>query len=185
MSSNIRVIDVNEDASPEARELRDAKQEAPTEEPIEEAKQEAPTEEPIEEVKEEVVNEVVEEVKQEVMVEKKIKAQDKLVRCPKCSREMKMKSFRYGHQQKCQGGIENTPVKPFSKPRAKPKAQPKPQPKIENTIEKQEVVELPTPQPTQPQLTPYEIARQSYIQMKEAQRARKIEKINMFKSKMF
>ena len=34
---------------------------------------------------------------------------------------MKYKNFRYGHQQKCQGGIENKPVKPHTKARAKPK----------------------------------------------------------------
>ena len=114
------------------------------------------------------------------MVEKKIKAQDKLVRCPKCSREMKMKNFRYRHQQKCQGGLENTPVKPFSKPRAKPKAQPK----IENVVEAPPPVKATQevgnqvfkPTPVQPQLSPYEVARQSYIQIKEEVRQKKIEK---------
>ena len=32
----------------------------------------------------------------------------------------KLKNFRYGHQQRCQGGIENKPVKPHTKARAKP-----------------------------------------------------------------
>ena len=98
----------------------------------EEAKQEEAIEQPIEEVKEEVVNEVVEEppqetkevieeVKEEIKKETtKVKAQDRMVRCPKCNREMKYKNFRYGHQQKCQGGIENKPVKPHTKARAKP-----------------------------------------------------------------
>ena len=98
----------------------------------EEAKQEEVIEQPIEEVKEEVVNEVVEEpqqetkevieeVKEEIKQETtKVKAQDRMVRCPKCNREMKYKNFRYGHQQRCQGGIENKPVKPHTKARAKP-----------------------------------------------------------------
>ena len=43
-----------------------------------------------------------------------------MVRCPKCNKEMKYENFRYGHQQKCQGGIENKPVKPHTKARAKP-----------------------------------------------------------------
>ena len=99
----------------------------------EEAKQEEAIEQPIEEVNEEVVNEVVEEPHiqetKEVIEETKeqpkeentkVKAQDKMVRCPKCNKEMKYKNFRYGHQQKCQGGIENKPVKPHTKARAKP-----------------------------------------------------------------
>ena len=182
--SNIKVIDINEEAKQEV--IGEAKQEVPPE-IIEEAK----------EVKEEAVNEVIEqpkieqEPKNEVVeevckeIKKPEKIQDKLITCPKCNKSMKLKSHRYKHEKACQGTLKQKAVKPFSKPRAKPKAQPKAQPKIENTIEKQEVVKAPTPQPTQPQLTPYEIARQSYIQMKEAQKARKIEKINMFKSKMF
>ena len=175
--SNIKVIDINEEAQQEAPPeiIEEAKQEAS----IEEAKQE----ETVEELKPEVVNEVVEEVCKEIKKPEKI--QDKVITCPKCNKSMKLKSYRYKHEKACSGTLEQKPVKPFSKPRAKPKAQPKAQPKMENTIEKQEVVRASTPQPTQPQLTPYEIARQSYIQMKEAQKARKIEKINMFKSKMF
>ena len=185
MSSNIKVVDINEEAKLEP--IEEAKEEVIEEakpeqnEVVEEVKQEAPTEE--------VKKEVVEEAREEVMVEKKIKAQDKLVRCPKCSREMKMKSFRYGHQQKCQGGLENTPVKPFSKPRAKLRAQPK----IENVVEApppvkalQEVSnQVFKPTPVHPQLSPYEVARQSYIQMKEEVRQKKNEKINSFKPKMF
>ena len=92
----------------------------------EEAKQEEAIEQPIEEVKEEV-NEVVEEppqetkevIEEETKEQPKVKAQDRMVRCPKCNKEMKYKNFRYGHQQKCQGGIENKPVKPHTKARAK------------------------------------------------------------------
>ena len=181
--SSITVVDINEQAKQEV---------------IEEAKQEVPPEinEEAKEVKEEAVNEVIEQPKNEVVEEeckeiKKpekiqdakpcVKTQDKLITCSKCNKSMKLKSYRYKHEKACQGTLEQKAVKPFSKPRAKPKAQPK----IENTIQKQEVVELPTHQTTQPQLTPYEIARQSYIQMKEELKARKIEKINNFKSKMF
>ena len=94
----------------------------------EEAKQEEAIEQPIEEVKEEV-NEVVEKppiqetkevIEEETKEQPKVKAQDKMVRCPKCNKEMKYKNFRYGHQQKCQGGIENKPVKPHTKARVKP-----------------------------------------------------------------
>ena len=101
----------------------------------EEGKQEEAIEQPIEEVKEEVnevveeppreTKEVIEETKEQPKVKAQdakpfVKAQDKMVRCPKCNKEMKYKNFRYGHQQKCQGGIENKPVKPHTKARAKP-----------------------------------------------------------------
>ena len=108
--SSIKVVDINNE---------EGKQEEAIEQPIEEVK---------EEVKEEVVNEVVEEppqetkevIEEETKEQPKVKAQDRMVRCPKCNKEMKYKNFRYGHQQKCQGGIENKPVKPHTKARAKP-----------------------------------------------------------------
>ena len=190
--SNIKVVDINEEAKLE---------------PIEEAKEEV-----IEEAKEEVANEVVEEAKPEQNetvvnevkpdddtnevveeackeIKKPEKTMDKIITCPKCNKSMKLKSYRYKHEKLCAGTLEQKPVKPFSKPRAKPKAQTK----IES------VVEAPPPvkatqevsnqvfksTPVQPQLSPYEVARQSYIQMKEEVRKKKIEKINSFKSKMF
>ena len=122
--SSIKVVDINNE---------EAKQEEAIEQPIEEAKEEV----------NEVVNEVVEEppvqetkevieedvklansshelcVKEVIQETKPVRAQDKMVRCPKCNKEMKYKKFRYGHQQRCQGGIENKPVKPHTKARAK------------------------------------------------------------------
>ena len=152
----------------------------------EEAKQEEAIEQPIEETKEEVnevVNEVVEEpaqqetkeVKEEVKEEQpkeettKVKAQDKMVRCPKCNKEMKYKNFRYGHQQRCQGGIENKPVKPHTKARAKP------------IIKQVEVYEVEEPKPIKKQIPPmlqpsnpltditnhYAILQNQYIQQKK------------------
>ena len=59
---------------------------------------------------------------------------------------MKLKNYRYGHQQRCQGGIENKPVKPHTKARAKPKAQPIVQ-DVEEEIPQQTIS---TPQLTQP-----------------------------------
>ena len=131
--SNIKVIDINEEI----------KQEAPIEEPSEEAKEE--------------VNEVVEEAPpetktvEETQEEPKelfnpVKAQDKLVRCPKCNKEMKLKLLRYNHQQKCQGTLEQKPVKQFSKPRAMPK--PKAQPIQQE--EEEEIIQQHKPKLTQP-----------------------------------
>ena len=81
----------------------------------------------VEEVKE-VKQEVEEQPKEEEREPppKPVRAQDKLVRCPKCNREMKLKSFRYGHEQKCQGTLEQKPVKPHTNPRPKQQSKPKP-----------------------------------------------------------
>ena len=167
--SSIKVIDINE-----------------------EAKQEETVEQPIEEAKEEVSNEVVEELPivdtkeepkeevNEVAVEKKVSPQDKMVRCPKCNKEMKLKSFRYfNHEKTCSGTLEQKPVKPFSKPRATPK--PKAQPIVQDVEE--EIIEQPKPKPklTQPVsnqvLKPsnplnditnhYQLLQQQFIQQKK------------------
>ena len=177
--SSIKVVDVNNE---------EAKQEEAIEQPIEEAKEEVNeiVEEPPEGTKE-----VIEETKQENEPVKaqdtkpSVKSQDKLVRCPKCSREMKLKNYRYGHQQRCQGGIENKPVKPHTKARAKPKQlsqsesslgqSPKPQPIVEDVEE--EIPQLTQPvikqilKPTNPLVditNHYQLLQQQYIQQKQA-----------------
>ena len=143
----------------------------------EEAKQEEAIEQPIEDVKE-VVNEVVEEPPQQETKEVKeepkqettnVKAQDRMVRCEKCNKEMKYKNFRYGHQQRCQGGIENKPVKPHTKARAKP------------IIKQVEVYEVEEPKPIKKQIPTmlqpsnplhditnhYQLLQNQYIQQKK------------------
>ena len=204
--SSIKVVDVNNE---------EAKQEEVIEQPIEEAKEEV--NEIVEEPPQETANgskEVIEETKQENEPVKAqdakpsvkaqdakpcVKTQDKLVRCPKCSREMKLKNYRYGHQQRCQGGIENKPVKPHTKARAKPKAQlsqsesslgqsPKPQPIVQDVEE--EIPQLTQPvikqilKPTNP-LTDitnhYQLLQQQYIQQKQAKYQNLCQ--NMFSSK--
>ena len=141
-------------------------------------------EQPIEDVKEvvnEVVNEVVEEppvqetkevieeTKEVIQETKPVRAQDKMVRCPKCNKEMKYKNFRYGHQQRCEGGIENKPVKPHTKARAKP------------IIKQVEVYEVEEPKPIKKQMPPmlqptnpltditnhYALLQNQYIQQKK------------------
>ena len=166
----------------------------------EEAKQEEVIEQPNEEVKEEVVNEVVEEPPQEtangslnsnsVGVEtkevieetkeqpkeetKKVKAQDRMVRCPKCNKEMKFKNFRYGHQQKCQGGIENKPVKPHTKARAKPiikQVEVNEQPQEEQQPEPKPAIKQQIPQQPSNPLTDitnhYQLLQNQFIQQKK------------------
>ena len=164
--SSIKVVDINEEA----------KQEEPTEQ-IEEVKEEVNevVEEPA--IQQETKTEEVEEVCKEVKpVAQKVKAQDKLVRCPKCSREMKLKSYRYGHEQKCQGTLEQKAVKPFSKPRATPK--PKAQPIQQPIIQEVQQPKLTQPvsnqilktQPTNPLIditNHYQLLQQQYIQQKK------------------
>ena len=172
--SNIKVIDINEEAKQEVEPIQN-------EEATEQIEHE-PTNEVVDNPPVEEVEKTKEEPKQEQQPKPKPKPKPSdRVDCKTCGKNLSYKNYRYRHEKICTA--EPKPVKPQAKP--KPKAQPKPQPKIENTIEKQEVVKEPTPQAIQPQLTPYEIARQSYIQMKEELKARKIEKINNFKSKMF
>ena len=167
--SSIKVVDVNNE---------EAKQEEPTEQ-IEEANEETKNavveEAPAHE--QETKTEEVEESKEVLQVEKKVSPQNKLVRCPKCNREMKLKSYRYGHEQKCQGTLEQKPVKPFSKPRATPK--PKVQPIIKDVEEEEQPITKPklsTPvsnqvlKPTNPLIditNHYQLLQNQYIQQKK------------------
>ena len=185
--SSIKVVDVNNE---------EAKQEEAIEQPIEEVKVKEEANEIVEEPPQETANgskEVIEETQEQDTkpsvkaqdTKPSVKAQDKLVRCPKCSREMKLKNYRYGHQQRCQGGIENKPVKPHTKARAKPKQlsqsesslgqSPKPQPIVQDVEE--EIPQLTQPvkkqilKPTNPLsdiTNHYQLLQQQYIQQKQA-----------------
>ena len=162
--SSIKVVDVNNE---------EGKQEEAIEQPIEEVKEEV--NEVVEEPPQET-NEFIEEVKEEPKQETtKVKAQDRMVRCPKCNREMKYKNFRYGHQQRCQGGIESKPVKPHTKARAKPIIK-----QVEVSEQPQEVQQQKAPKPVIKQQIPqqpsnplmditnhYQLLQNQYIQQKK------------------
>ena len=174
----ITVVDVNEEAKQEVVE-------EPTQ--IEEAtEQTEPTN--VESTNKVVDNPPVEEVektKEEPKQEPKpkLKAKPKpsdRVDCKTCGKNLSYKNYRYRHEKIC--SAEPKPVKP----QATPKAKATPKPKIEvKEAPKPEILKDISNQVIQPQLSPYDLARQSYIQMKEELRAKKIEKINNFKSKMF
>ena len=159
--SSIKVVDINNE---------EAQQEEAIEQPIEEVKEEV--NEVVEEPPQET-NEAIEETKEQPKEETtKVKAQDKMVRCPKCNKEMKYKNFRYGHQQKCQGGIENKPVKPHTKARAKPiikQVEVHEQPQEEQKPEPKPVIKQQS-QPSNP-LTDitnhYQLLQNQYIQQKK------------------
>ena len=173
--SSITVVDVNEEAKQEVVE-------EPTQ--IEEATEQVerePTNEVVDNPPVEEVGKVNEEPKQEPKPKPKAKpkASDR-VDCKTCGKNLSYKNYRYRHEKIC--SAEPKPVKP----QANPKAKATPKPKIEvKEAPKPEILKDISNQVIQPQLSPYDIARQSYIQMKEELRAKKIEKINIFKSKMF
>ena len=119
--SSIKIVDVNNEETPQEVEVK------PT---IEEAKEEvAPA---VEETQPDIKNEVVaqtneetkpkEEPKAEAKAEAKVKAQetnemssrvkaqDRLITCPKCNKTMKTKSYRYNHEKICQGNLTDRPV---------------------------------------------------------------------------
>ena len=147
--SSIKVVDVNE----EARQCPASNSEAPQQEltPVVKETSKEETLPVVEESKEEITNNVVEEVEPTIPVvpnteakvtaEAKVKAQDRLITCPKCNKTMKTKSYRYNHEKICQGNLTDRPVKP------KAKAKPKPE-TIHETID-EETIERP-PAPKQP-----------------------------------
>ena len=158
--SSIKVVDVNNE---------EVKQEEPIEEPIEEAKEEV--NEIVDEAPPQEKNEVIEEVKEET---KQVKAQDKMITCPKCNKSMKLKSYRYKHEKTCSGTLEQKAVKPFSKPRATPKA--KTQPIVKEVVEVQPKPIQPVsnqilqPQPRNPLsdiTNHYQLLHQQYVQQKK------------------
>ena len=118
-----------------------------------------------------VDNPPVEEVKEEV---KETKADAKQVQCPKCSKFMSLKNFRYRHEKLCT--TEPKPVKPQAKPKGKSK--PKPIIKQVEVYEQTQEEQKPEPKPvikqqSQPSnpLTDitnhYQLLQNQYIQQKK------------------
>ena len=164
--SSITVADVNEEAKQEVVE-------EPTQ--IEEATEQVehePTNEVVDNPPVEEVEKTKEESKQEPKpkLKAKPKASDR-VDCKTCGKNLSYKNYRYRHEKIC--SAEPKPVKP----QANPKAKATPKPKIEvKEAPKPEILKDISNQVIQPQLSPYDLVRQSYIQMKEELRAKKIEK---------
>ena len=173
MTSNIKVVDVNEEAKQDTPEVK-----------TEEAPQQ------VEETQNEVVNEVINEPVIEPVIEKKEEPpkpeatpkpetlQDK-VRCPKCLRELTVKAFKYRHEKTFQGKLSEKPVKPHTKPKAKPTPKPEPaeiQTPVQSSINPPMSENLPPPSekpPSQPihQINPlmshYQLLQQQYMQQKQ------------------
>ena len=141
MASNIKIVDVIEEGKQEENE---------TVEPIPDEVNNEPVIENVVEPTEEVANKLPEQVKPEPKkkeppiaidqpVKQNVRQQDKLVKCPQCDKQMKLKSYRYKHELTCKGKLEDIPRKPKAMP--KPKAHP---------IEQEEEIIQPKPKLTQP-----------------------------------
>ena len=144
MTSNNKIVDINEEAKQETNNE--------TVEPIQEEPNNEPAIENVVEPNEEVVNEppdVKPEPKKKELpipldqpVKQNVRQQDKLVKCPKCDKQMKLKSYRYKHETTCKGKLEDIPKKPKAMP--KPKVQ-----QVQQTV--QEPVQEPVVQSTSAQ----------------------------------
>ena len=178
--SNIKVIDVNEEAKQEAVEEPPVIEEA-TEQIEQEHEVSCSIREPTNEV---VDNPPVEEAKEEVVEKPKVKAKPKLtdkVDCKTCGKSLSYKNYRYRHEKIC--SEEPKPVKPQANPKGKSK--PKAQPIIQD-VEK-EIPQLTQPvkqqilKPTNPLADArqslasirditnhYQLLQQQYIQQKQA-----------------
>ena len=144
MTNNIKIVDVIEEGKQEENE---------SVKPIpEETKNEAVIEQPPE--RDEIVSAPPEQPKPEPKkkeppiaidqpVKQNVRQQDKLVKCPQCDKQMKLKSYRYKHELTCKGKLEDIPRKPKAMP--KPKAQP-----IEQEEEIEEVIQQQKPKLTPP-----------------------------------
>ena len=168
MTSKIKVVDMNEEA----------KQENETVEPIQEEVNNEPVIENVVEPPEEVVNEPP-EVKPEPKkkqppipldqpVKQNVRQQDKLVKCPQCDKQMKLKSYRYKHELTCKGKLEDIPKKPKAMP--KPKVQPVQQPVQQVVQQPVQAVQNQIVQPRNPlsDLTNhYQLLQQQFIQQKK------------------
>jgi len=88
------------------------------------------------EIKNEVVeeqnnNEIPEPPKeqtQEAPPKPKRQTQKDRMQCPKCFKEMSVKSYKYSHEKNCGGKLSDRPVKHHAKPKAKTKTKPTPKP---------------------------------------------------------
>ena len=138
MANNIKIVDVIEEGKQEENESvkpipEETKNEAVIEQPPEERDEivSAPPEQPKPEPKKKEPPIAIDQP-----VKQNVRQQDKLVKCPQCDKQMKLKSYRYKHELTCKGKLEDIPRKPKAMP--KPKAQPiKQEEEIEEVIQQQ------------------------------------------------
>ena len=171
--SSIKVVDVDNE---------EAKEEEPTEqiEEVKEVKEEQPEEPPatenevFEQVKEQPKEEPKEELKNNPKTER---YKDKMITCPKCSKTMLLRSYRYTHENNCQGNIENKPIKPQAKPKPKPQQKPQPEPAYyesseeehpqQKPIKKKQPVQQQQPNPSMDITRHFQFLQQQFRQQKQ------------------
>ena len=186
--SGIKVVDMNEASGQEAEQNEGATEETqPPEQEMEPIEEEPPN------ISNEITQEETEDINQEeAKPKKKDKALDKKVQCKKCDKEMTLKTYRYIHEKKCNGKLEEKPVKPQAKP--KPKAMPTPRiatkPEGFSSLRTKPVAtKAPPPEPViQQQRSPvydirehYQILQNEYIKHKQEKYSNLCQ--NMFNSK--
>ena len=167
--SNIRVVDVNNEEGNVNEAIPEIKNE--------EVKQE----EQVEETKPEIKNDIIEEeeVKEEVKEKPKRQTQKDKIQCPKCLKQVSIKTYKYSHENLCKGNLAERPVKHHTKPKAKPNPKPEPaeiQTPTQSSINPTQSSinpppsEKPTPQPIHqinPLMSHYQLLQQQYMQQKQ------------------
>ena len=150
MTNNIKIVDVIEEGKQEENESvkvipEEVKNETVIEQPPEQPDEivSAPPEQVKPEPKKKEPKKKEPPIAIDQPVKQNVRQQDKLVKCPQCDKQMKLKSYRYKHELTCKGKLEDIPRKQKAMP--KPKAQP-----IEQEEEIEEVVMQPKPKLTQP-----------------------------------
>ena len=167
--SNIKVIDVNEEAKQEAVEEPPVIEEAKEEEVVE------PTNEVVDAPATEEAKEEIKEVVEKPKAKAKPKPTDK-VDCKTCGKTLSYKNYRYRHEKIC--SEEPKPVKPQANPKGKSK--PKPQPIIEKEEEEEVITQPKLTQPVKKQILKpqstnpltditnhYQLLQQQFIQQKK------------------
>ena len=196
--AEIENSEVIEDASPEARVLRDTNEEQPTEQ----IKQEETITSPIEETKEDTQPTAKAKPKATPKTLARTVKVVELVSCEACNKKMTPKSLKNTHPHYCKG--QPTETLPVNKQKAsygskveqklrkeieeemKKKYENKENDKNAQNIQYSEPIEVKTKaKPSVPkQLTARELLEASYNEIRKAKREAHIEKINSFKSKM-
>ena len=193
MTSNIKIVDINEETAKGSLNSNSVGVETvETVEPIQEEPNNEPAIENVVEPTEELTNEppVVQstraglldnppEVKPEPKkkeppipldqpAKQNVRQQDKLVKCPKCDKQMKLKSYRYKHELSCKGKLEDIPRKPKAMPKPiikqvevseRPQEAPKP-------VIKQQIQQQPS-NPLTDMTHHYQLLQQQFMQQKK------------------
>ena len=186
----------------------EVKEKAPVIDPIEEAKQEP---EPVVDTSNEIIEDASadasrsirdtveppkEEVKEEVKEKPKRQTQKDKMNCPKCLKEVSIKTYKYSHEKNCQGQLSERPVKPHAKPKAKqaPRSagvqstlpKPRPVPVYEEEEAPPQTVIRQQPPPIVNPLTNiqqhYQLLQQQYMKQKQEKYNNLCQ--NMFKTKL-